>query len=315
MVAMTVGLLGQANAQSDGTFPSRPIRMVVPYPAGGPVDAAARTVAKGMTEHLGQQVVVDNKSGAGGTLGTAEVVKSKADGYTILFTLPDPLTSATSLFKHVPYNALKDLAPISVIATTPPAMVLRNDAPIKDLKALGPNAPTMSFGTWGPGSFPHLIASALARDTGANINIIAYRGSAPSVQDFMGGHIQMTIAGLPNAQDIEAKGLGKIVAIASTQRSKVVPNVPTFLELGFTDPAFTVPSWVGVAAPAGTPAPVQQRLHAAAVASLKTADMDRFLNSFGWNPVGNTPAEFRASLEREIPLVTDALRKAGVKPE
>jgi tripartite-type tricarboxylate transporter receptor subunit TctC len=315
MVALAAGVSAPSHAQSEGAFPQRPIRMVVPYPAGGPVDVAARTVAKGMSEHLGQPVVVDNKAGAGGTLGTGEVAKAKADGYTILFTLPDPLTYAANLFKHVPYDTLKDLAPITQSATTPPSLVLRNDAPIKDLKELGPKSQGVSFGTWGTGSFPHLIASALARSTGANLTIASYRGGAPAVQDFMGGHIHMTIAGLPAAKDIEAKGLGKIVAVASTQRSKVVPNVPTFLELGLTDPAFTVPSWVGVAAPIATPQPVLQRLNAAAVASLKTPDMERFLNTFGWNAVGGTPAEFRAAWEREMPLVADALRKAGVQPE
>lgn len=317
MVMAAVLALGavQAPAQADSGYPNRAVRMVVPYPAGGPVDAAARGLAKGLAEQLGQSVVVDNKPGASGMLGAAEVAKAAPDGHTLLFTLPDPFTYVGNLFKKVPYDPLNDFALITQVATTPPTLVLRNDAPVSGLKALGPDSRGVSFGTWGPGTYPHLLAAALAHSTRANLTIVGYRGGAPAVQDFMGGHIHMTIAGIPAALDIEQKGIGKIVAIASDRRSPILPNVPTFSELGFTGPAFSVPSWVGMAAPANTPAAIVNRLRDASVAALAGPDMQKFLATFGWNALGNTPAEFQAAVRQEAPLVANAMRLAGVQPE
>jgi tripartite-type tricarboxylate transporter receptor subunit TctC len=315
MVAVLLLATGAAHAQTEAPYPNRPIRLVVPYPAGGPVDTAARNLARGLADQLGQPVAVDNKPGASGMLGAAEVAKAAGNGYTVLFTLPDPLTYVTYLFKKVPYDPLKDFAPITQVATTPPALVLRNDAPIPTLKALGPTTTGVSFGTWGPGTYPHLIAAGLASSTRANLTIVGYRGGAPAVQDFMAGHIHMTIAGIPTALDIQQKGIGKIVAIASAQRSPILPDVPTFSELGFTEPVFSVPSWVGLAAPAGTPTAVVTRLRDATVAALRTPEMGKFFATFGWNPVGNTPADFRAAIERETPLVANAMRQAQVQPE
>ena len=315
IVVVAALVVGPVHAQTDATYPNRAVRLVVPYPPGGPVDTAARNLAKAMAEQLKQPVVVDNKPGASGTLGASEVAKAGPDGYTVLFTLPDPLTYVGNLFKKVPYEPLKDFAPVTQVATTPPVLVLRSDAPIATLKGLGPNGPGVSFGTWGPGTYPHLIAAGLARSTRANINIVGYRGGAPAVQDFMGGHIHMTIAGIPTALDIQQKGVGKIVAIAGNQRSPNLPDVPTFSELGFTEPAFGVPSWVGLAVPAATPAAIVSRLRVATVSALRTPDMMKFMSTFGWTPVGNTPAEFRAALERETPIVADAMRQAGVTPE
>lgn len=313
-VALPLCMVGPAHAQAEN-YPNRALRMVVPYPAGGPVDTAARNLAKGLSEQLKQPVVVDNKPGASGTLGASEVAKAQSDGYTVLFSLPDPFTYVQHLIKKVPYEPLKDFAPVTQVATTPPVLVLRNDAPVPSLKALGPGVKDVRFGTWGPGTYPHLIAAGLARGTRSELVIVGYRGGAPAIQDFMGGHIHMTIAGIPTAIDIQKKGIGKIVAIAGAQRSPLLPDVPTFAELGFTEQAFSVPSWVGLVAPAGTPQAIVNRLHEATVSALRAPDMQSFLSTFGWNPVGSTPADFRAALERETPLVAEAMRQAGVQPE
>lgn len=300
-------------AQPSGT--ARPVRIVVPYPAGGPVDAAARQLARGMAEQLGQAVIVDNKPGAGTTLGAAEVAKAPADGRTLLFSLPDSFTYAPQLFKQLPYDPARDFAPLTQVALTQPVMVLRADATVKALRELGKGSPGLSFGTWGPGTYPHLIASALARVTGADLSIVAYKGGAPAVQDFMGGHIQMTIAGIPQAVDMRNKGLARIVAVAGTVRSRLIPEVPTFTEQGFSDPTFSLPLWVGLAATAGTPLAELQRLGAAARASLRAAEMQRFLDGFGWSALGNSADEFRSALEREAPIVASAMRAAGVYAE
>jgi tripartite-type tricarboxylate transporter receptor subunit TctC len=304
-----------AFAQATGTTTQRPIRIVVPYPAGGPVDAAARQLARGMAEQLAQTVIVENKPGAGSTLGAAEVAKAAPDGHTLLFSLPDSFTYVPQLFKRLPYDPAKDLAPITQVALTQPVMVLRADAAITSLRQLGKGSPAMSFGTWGQGTYPHLIAAALARVTGVDLNIVAYKGGAPAVQDFMGGHIHMTIAGIPQALDMQAKGLARIVAVAGTERSKLLPDVQTFVEQGFAEPTFTLPLWVGLAAPAGTPAALLGHLADAARATLRAAEMQRFLQGFGWVALGNSAAEFRAALQREAPIVADAMRAAGVQPE
>lgn len=186
---------------------------------------------------------------------------------------------------------------------------------VSGLKQIGPGGPALNFGSWGPGSYPHLIGTALAGHTHADMTIVAYKGGAPAAQDLMGGHIQMTIAGIPQALDIQQRGLAAIAAIAGTQRSPLIPDVPTFVELGFTDPIFAVPIWLGIAAPARTPAPVVNRLREAAAAALKLPDTQKFLHSFGWTALGNTPSEFRAAVVREGPVIANAMRLAGVQPE
>jgi tripartite-type tricarboxylate transporter receptor subunit TctC len=304
-----------AGAQSVSDFPSRPIRMIIPYPAGGPVDAAGRLLAKGMAEVLKQPVVIDNKPGAGSTLGTAEVVRAVPDGYTVLFTLPDSFTYVPQLFKKLPYDPVKDLAPVSQVALTPAVLVMRTDTGVTSLRQMHAGEKSMAFGTWGPGTYPQLIGAALARQTGADLTIVPYRGGAPALQDFMGGQIQMTMAGIAQAQDMQQKGTATIVAIAGTKRSPIIPNVPTFAEQGMTDPAFSIPIWVGMAAPARTPAPVVSKLRDAAVVALRAPDMQKFLTSFGWSAVGGTPAEFRAAIDAEAPVVARAMRAAGVEPE
>lgn len=313
--AATLMAAGGAHAQTAATYPSKVVRIVVPYPAGGPVDAAARQVARGLAEQFGQPVIVENKPGASSSLGAADVAKSAADGHTLLFSLPDSFTYVPQLFKNLPYDPLKDFAPITQVASTPPVLVLRNDAGVASIKDLGPNSPPVSFGTWGSGTYPHLIAAALAQKTKAKMTIVDYRGGAPAVQDFMGGHIQMTIAGVPTALDIQTKGLGKIVAVGGGQRSAAIPDVPTYAELGFTEPTFSVPSWVALAAPAGTPVDVINKVRDGVVKVLAGQNMKDFLARFGWSAVGNTPAEFKAALERETPLIAEAMRAAGVQPE
>jgi tripartite-type tricarboxylate transporter receptor subunit TctC len=312
--ALALGATG-AQAQTEPSYPSKPIRMVVPYPAGGPVDAAARQIAKGMSGVLKQPVVIDNKPGAGSTIGTADVAKATPDGYTVLFTLPDSFTYVPQLFKRLPYDPIKDLAPISQIALTPPVLVLRSDAGVASLKQLGPGGKTLNFGTWGPGTYPHLIASALARHARADITIVAYKGGAPAVQDFMGGHIQMAIAGIPQAIDMQQKGIARIVALAGSQRSPLIADVPTFIEQGFNEPTFAIPIWIGMAAPAKTPDAVVNKLRDAALVALRSPDTQKFLSDFGWTALGNTPAEFQAALRREAPIVANAMREAGVQPE
>lgn len=312
---LAVGLAPLAQGQPQGAASARPVRIVVPYPAGGPVDAAARQLARGMAEQLGQAVIVDNKPGAGSTLGAAEVAKAPADGRTLLFSLPDSFIYVPQLYRHLPYDPAGDLAPITQVALTQPVMVLRTDAPVSALRQLGRGGPGLNFGTWGQGTYPHLIAAALARVSGADLNIVAYKGGAPAVQDFMGGHIHMTIAGIPQALDMRSKGLARIVAVAGTVRSRLVPEVPTFAEQGFDDLTFSLPLWVGLAAPAGTPAAQLQRLGDAARATLQAGEMQRFLEGFGWSALGNRAEEFRAALEREAPIVAQAMRAAGVQPE
>jgi tripartite-type tricarboxylate transporter receptor subunit TctC len=289
--------------------------MVIPYPAGGPVDAAGRQIAKGMSELLRQPVVVDNKPGASSTIGAVEVAKAPPDGYTLLFTLADTFTYVPHLFKKLPYDPLKDFAFVSQLALTPPVLVLRKDAGVSGLKQMKAGGSAINFGTWGPGSYPHLIGAALAQHTRANMTIVAYKGGAPAVQDFMGGHIQMTIAGIPPALDMEHKGMATIAAIAGTQRSPLIPNVPTFVELGFTEPTFAVPIWVGLVAPDKTPATVVNRLREAALVALKLPETQKFLNSFGWTALGNTPSEFRTAVERELPVIASAMLLADVQPE
>lgn len=301
-------------------YPIKPIRMVMPFPAGGPTDVLARRIAQTMGESLGQQVVVDNKPGASGTIGSAEVARALPDGYTLLFSNSDVFINVTGVVKTMPYDPLRDFAPVSILSRYGVAMMVRPDVPtaagLPDvLRYIKDNPGKVSYGSWGPATYPHLIGEALSRRAGAALVHVPYRGAAPALQDLLGGNIHVAFLGTAVASGYAQKGQVKLVAVTGERRDPLAPDVPTFSEQGMSDGLVRMSPWIAIAAPARTPEAIVQKLQQAAVAALKTPEVRKLLRDLSMEAVGSTPEEFGAQLRADFPMMTDLIRAAGVVPE
>ncbi len=309
----------QALAQP-APFPTKPIRMVMPFPAGGPTDTLARRVAQSLSDSLGQPVVVDNKPGASGTIGSAEVARAPADGYTLLFSNSDVFINVTGVVKKMPYDPLRDFKPVSLLARYGVAMMVRPDMPsaagLPDvLKYIKDNPGKVSYGSWGPATYPHLIGEALGTRAGSPLVHVPYRGAAPALQDLLGGNIHVAFLGTAVAAGYAQKGQVKLVAVTGERRDPLAPGVPTFAEQGMTDPLVRMSPWIAIAAPAQTPDFIIQKLQQATVAALATPEVRRTLRELSMEAAGSTPEEFAAQLRADFPLMTHLIRAAGVVAE
>ena len=316
LLILAVGaLVAMPNAGSAESFPSKPIKLIVPFPAGGPADTIARLVAEKMASSLAQPVVIDNRGGAGGAVGTAAVARAEPDGYTIGISTAGALAISPSLQDTLAYDPIKDLTPITLAARVPELLVTAKDLPaanLSELIALAKAKPgTLNFASSGPGSMPHLAGEMLKRHAGIDIAHVPYRGAAPAVNDLIGGHVQMMFMDvavlLPHVQS----GSAKAMAVGSKERISVLPDLPTTAELGF--PKVEADNWYGIVAPAGIPADVAMTLHKAIVAALHAPDVSAKLAEQGAIAVGNSPAQFAAYLKSEIEKWADVIRTAGLK--
>ena len=308
-----------ANAQQV-PFPNKPIRLVIPFPAGGPTDVLGRRIAQSLSESIGQPVVVDNKPGASGTIGSAEVARAPADGHTLLFSNSDVFINVTGVVKKMPYDSLRDFAPVSLLARYGVAMMVRPDmrsaAGLPDvLKTIGDNPGKVSYGSWGPATYPHLIGEALGLRSGAPLVHVPYRGAAPALQDLLGGNIDIAFLGTAVAAGYAQKGQVKLVAVTGERRDPLAPDVPTFAEQGMADPLVRMSPWIGIAAPARTPDAVVRKLQQVLVGALSTPEVRRTLRELSMESVGSTPEEFAMQLRKDFPLMTNLIRAAGVVPE
>ncbi|HRM94839.1 MAG TPA: tripartite tricarboxylate transporter substrate binding protein, partial [Alicycliphilus sp.] len=254
LAACGASLAGGAWAQSG--YPARPVRMVVPFPPGGPTDVMGRTAAKAMGERLGQQFVVENKAGAGGNIGTDFVAKAAPDGYTIGLAAISSLAIAPHLYASLPFNVEKDLLPISLVGTTPCALVIHPGAPFSDLAGMVAHAKAnpgrLSYATSGIGTSNHLAAELLQSVAGIALTNVPYKGSSQIVPDLLAGTVPMSMeSSLATTLQHVRAGKLKAIAVTSPQRAKALPDVPTVAESGY--PGFEVETWFGLVAPAGTP--------------------------------------------------------------
>ncbi|WP_213958740.1 MULTISPECIES: tripartite tricarboxylate transporter substrate binding protein [unclassified Variovorax] len=307
-----------APAWAATAWPAKPIRIVVPSPAGSPVDAIARKLGELLGKSLGTPVVVDNKPGAIGTIGAGEVARSAADGYAFLFTTSDPLVAASVMVKKLPYDPRSGFLPISKVANSAPALVAHPRVKansvselIAEMKAQG-NSP--SYGSWGPGTIPVQVMESVARQAGVRFGEVPYRGSPPALQDLLGGTVDLTFAAPFVAAPMIAEGKMKALALVGAKRSAVLPNVQTFAEAGFSSYVFTNEIWVGLLAPAGLDAAIQQKVALAVRAAVQGADLSGFLANIGFTPVGNAPAEFERELLAEAAAIPALLRDLGIQP-
>ena len=300
-----VALLAGPNPASAQEFPSKPLRIVVPFPAGGTTDVVARLVAQRMSESLGQQVLVDNRGGAGGTIGADIVAKAPADGHTLLMhNITFPLSSvAQALAKRLPFDAEKDFAGVSIAVYVPFVLTAHPSVPAKDLRELGAllrgnSKLNYNYGSTGPGSVMHVLGETFKRDAKVEMVHIAFKGAAPLKQEVLSGRIQIGGDQLSSSLAEIRDGKLKTLATNASKRLAVLPDVPTVRELGF--PALEFEGWNGLFVPAKTPQPVIARLHKEVVAAVKHPDVARRFQDLAAEPIASSPTEQEAILRRQM---------------
>ncbi len=298
-------------------YPSKPIKLVVPYAPGGATDIIARTLAEKLADRLGQPVLVDNRAGAGGVTGTDAAAKAAPDGYTFLVTLGTTVLINQFLYEKLPYNPSRDFALVSQLALAPVTLLVNPNSPIKnatDLKAhIQKNAGKLSYGSWGMGSYAHLAGAYLSQSLNADMTHAAYKGEAPMLQDLVGGQIDFAFASAQTAKPYIDGGKLRSIAVTGEQRMSVLPTVPTMREQGFKDDIFRVTGWIAMAAPAKTPNDVVQRVSAEVRAIVALPETQDRINKMGFLPVGNTPEQFSVVYKNEYPVWERVVKMSGAK--
>ncbi len=299
-----------------GVYPTKTVKLVIPYPPGGGTDITGRAMAQKLSELLGQSVVIENKPGATGMIGASGVAKSAPDGYTVLFGAASEMAINASLFKNMTYDPRGDFEPVSLVATFPLVFVAPADRPqtLGQLIEKARATPgTVSYGSIGSGSPQHLAAELLSSMAKARFLHVPYKGSGPLVQDAVGGHLDMAVSSVPPAVPLVRSGKLRALAVTSAQRSEALPDVPTMAELGFAGYEFN--TWVGVAVPKGTPKEIVDRLREGLVATLAVPDVQATLKDQGAVPVGSTPAQFRTFVLDEVAKSDRIVAEAGIQAE
>ena len=309
-------LAADATVASGQPYPTKPIRMIVPYAPGGGTDHLARSLARKMTETFEQSVVVDNRSGAGGRIGTELVARAAADGHTILMT-SSAHTIIPATYDKIPYEPLKDFAPISLLTAQPYLMVVHPTVPattVKELIALAKSQPgKFNYASGGTGTAPHLAGELLKSLAGINLVHVPYKGGGPAVTAIVGGEVTVLFSSLPTTLPQVNAGRLRTLAISSLKRSAVVPSLPTLAESGVPD--FEVINWYGLLAPARTPRRLIDRLNDTAVRMLRAPDMLAQLANEGTEAVGGTPEHFRDYIAMELAKWDKLGRAIGLRAD
>ena len=317
-VGTTLVYAQSSPSQAAASYPSKPIRLVVPYPAGGGLDVMSRLLGDRLSQRLGQPVVVDNKPGAGTILAAELVAKSPADGYTLMITTDSTVTINQHLYARLPYDPVKDFAPITQLVLLNQLLLAHPAVPADNLKELVAyakgNPGKLNYASYGSGSQPHLAMEMLKSQTGVDIVHVPYKGIPQAVPAVLGNEVQLTFSGIASSQAHLRAGKLKAIAIGGKNRAALFPDVPTFSEAGFPD----VPSnaWFGLFAPAATPRAIVLKLHAEVTRIMKEPDfMQKELLAKGYEPVSSTPEEFAAFLLADSLRNAQAVKISGAKVE
>ena len=315
LVASSLLLAGTASAQDFP--PKKPVTLVVGFAAGGAADAAARLIAKKLGENIGQTVVVDNKGGAAGILGTDAVAKAPADGHTLLLTLSTSMLINQFLYTKLPYNPQKDLALITQIAAAPVTLVVHPSVPANNMKELlayvKAQKGKLSYGSWGTGSYAHLAGAYMSKTTDSDMVHVAYKGEAPMIQELIGGQLQLCFSSALNTKPFIDSGRVKAIGVTGKQRMDILPKVPTIYEQGVQDDAYSIFGWVAMGAPAGIPKEIVDQLSAHLREVAKDPKVVERIAAAGFLPMMNSPQEFQQNYQRDMPIWKALVEAAGAR--
>jgi tripartite-type tricarboxylate transporter receptor subunit TctC len=302
--------------EAKGAYPDKPIRLIVPFPAGGNTDIISRAIGNELGKNLGVSVVIENRGGAGGMMGSEVVAKAPADGYTILMVSASHVINP-SLQKKLPYDTIKDFAGISMVADVPTVLVVHPSVPPKTLKELiayaKANPGRLNYASAGKGTVGHLSAELLKSMAEIKMVHVPYKGAGPAMTDLLGGHVQVLFSSMPAAMPHIQSGMLRSIVMTGAKRSAAAPNIPTMAEAGL--PGFEVSSGFGLFAPAKTPRTVINRLHAEVVKALQVPSVRDSLASQGAEPVGSTPEEYDAFVRSQTAKWQKVCKDAGIQPE
>jgi tripartite-type tricarboxylate transporter receptor subunit TctC len=303
MAMAACALASPAGAQTPAAYPTRPVRLVVPFPPGGPLDIVGRAIAQKLGDAWGQSVVVDNRPGAGGNIGAELVAKAAPDGYTVLMGALSTHAVNPSLYPKMPYDAIRDFAPITLVAITPNVLVVNASLPVNSAREFvayaKANSGKLAFGSGSNGSAGHLAGELFKVDTATDIVHVPYKGGAPATQALLAGDTQFMFDNLANAMPQVKAGKLKALAVTTAERSKLAPELPTMAEAGL--PGYAFETWFMVFAPAATPKPVIGKLNATLDTVLQSATVKERMAKEGFEATPSTPAQARTRLETEMP--------------
>jgi len=310
------GFSASAQAQSPADFPSKPVRIVVPFAAGGPTDLMARAISKSMGTSLGQPVIIDNKPGGGGIIGFSEVARQPADGYTLMFPSILAVTNP-ALMPTYPFDITRDFSAVTVVGFIPHALVVRPDFPAKDLAglvAMAKSKPSqIAYGSSGNGTSAHLAGAMFALRPDINVTHVPYRGAGPAMQDLLGGQIQYMFLDMSSALSQIQAGKLRALAVAPARRFQGLPDVPTIAEQGY--PGFDIRAWYGLLVRNGTPPATIERLYAEVKTALTSRDVRELFKAQGIEPGGMPPAEFQQLVKTDLAQWKRIVDQLGIKLE
>jgi tripartite-type tricarboxylate transporter receptor subunit TctC len=315
-IALALGIAGAAAREVPAqTYPAKAIRFIVPFPAGGATDVVARTLGQKLSENLAQPVIVDNRPGAGGNIGAELVANSPGDGYTLLVCSPAEVAINASLYKKLPYDPVKDFAPVTLATSAPLVLVVHPSVParsVQDLISLARSKPgQLIYASSGSGGPQHLAGELFKLMAKIDMVHVPYKGGAPAITDLVGGHVQLFFAGLPPALPHVRANKLRALAVTSAARTQIMPATPTISESGLK--GFAVDNWQGVLAPAKTPGEIVASLNAEIVKVLRLADIKQRLFDQGTEPVASSQQQFQSYIKTEIEKYAEVIRKSGAK--
>jgi tripartite-type tricarboxylate transporter receptor subunit TctC len=315
--AVVVAALAATSAAMAQSYPTRPITLVAPFPPGASVDALARITRDSLSEILGQTIVIENRTGAGGTMGASSVANAAPDGYTLLITVNAPITMNSFMQKSYPFDPKTAFAPVTLAAETALLLAVHPSIPAKNVAELVAYAKSstgkLSYGSAGVGSGHHITGELLKQKTGIDMNHVPYRGGGPAIQDLVAGHIQISFGTPPGMLPQAAAGKVRILATSEEKRFPDLPDIPTIAE---TIPGVAIPvTWLGLLAPAGTPRPIVDKLNAAMLATLKKPDVVAKLKQQGMMTVGQAPDALDQKIKSELAFFGKTIPALGIQPE
>ena len=308
--------LGSAAAQTP-SYPVKPVRLIVPFPPGGGTDFVARAIQPRFAEALGQQILIDNRAGATGIVGTELGAKAPPDGYTLTMATGATISANMALFPKLPYDPPKDFVAVTLVASQPNVLAVHPSLPaksVRDLIAIAKARPgQLNYATSGAGSSHHLSGELLKSMAGINIVHVPYKGTGPAITDAVGGHVEVIFSGIAAILPQVKAGRLRALGITAARRSSILPDLPTIAEAGL--PGYEITSWHGVLAPAGTPQPVVLRVRDAAAKALASPDVHERFASQGAEPVGSTSDAFAKFMRADIAKIGKLIKTAGIKAE